>query len=208
MGRCTSINRLLCFVFLQWACSGAFALDGDRKGFSLGLGMGAHGSTLNSSSNKSGTDSFEFKASEKKAFTGLSSDFKLGYGLTSDLEVHLFNKATWSVLNTSDNDYVFTLSGAYGVSATLFVPFGKPQLWPSAPFVSAGYGFSFFSVPSRQWLSPFEGRASFVGLGYEFERHKRLQLDVMWGSSRDTESSQLIEKDFLSFILSLSIVAY
>ncbi len=187
-----------------------FALDGDRKGFQLGLGLGAQATFYSSAASVSGIkDSFAYSGNRGTDFmAGISSDFKVGFGVTSDLEFHYFHKAAWNVLKNSENDYLNNFNGVSGLGATFFIPFGMSNVWPSAPFLSAGYGGAFWAVPQKTLSSPFAGKGYYVGIGYEFAQHVRLQLDFLSGSASETIASDSIEKRFKNILLSLSVMAY
>ena len=200
---------ILCIVFLLLPTQ-SFALDGDRKGFIFGLGLGAQGTVYSSSASASGIkDSFGYSGNHGTDFmAGLSSDVKIGWGITSDYEIHYFNKAAWNTLKNSENDYLANFNGVSGFGGTFFIPFGMSTTWPSAPFLSLGYGNAFWAAPQKALSLPFEGNGYYIGIGYEFTQHVRLELDFMSGSASEKLGNDSIEKSFKNILLSLSVMAY
>ncbi len=200
---------IICAVVLLLSQQ-VLALDGDRKGFILGLGIGAQGTGYSSSASDGRLkDSFAYRANHDAEFTaGLSTDIKIGLGITSDFEIHYFNKAMWNTLKNSENDYLLNLHGVSGFGGTFFIPFGMSNTWPSAPFLSVGYGNAFWTVPQKDLFSPFEGNGYYIGIGYEFAQHVRLELDFLSGSAREKFGAESVTKNFKNIILSLSVMAY
>jgi len=200
---------ILCAIVLILPLQVA-ALDGDRKGFILGLGIGVQGTGYSSSASDGRLkDRFAYSANQGAAFTGgLSSDIKIGLGLTSDFEIHYFNKAMWNTLKNSENDYLLNLHGVSGFGGTFFIPFGMSNIWPSAPFLSVGYGNAFWTAPQKELFSPFKGNGYYVGIGYEFAQHVRLEIDFLSGSTSERLGNESVTKNFKNIMLSLSVMAY
>ena len=146
--------RKYCFVLgliliVAFVSTQALAFDGDRKGFMLNLGAGFGQGALKFSSP---TDS------ETEDGTGVSTDFKIGAGLSPQAVLYYTNRVIW----WSAQGFDFTT----GMSAAGFSYFLKPEA-PSF-FFSGSLGLG---VATFENIDSESGFGFGVGVGFEFARN-------------------------------------
>jgi len=167
-----SIVSLSTIVMLFVYVSGS-AQNNERKGFILGLGVGAGFNSYQFDFELSGID---FMRESKVAVV---SDFRIGYAPTEQIAIYWVSRASWYNQEGSfslGGEKVFVINGMAGLGGTYY-------LEPEAPcfFVNAAVGYS-------NWFTPFEENVennlafgAGLGGGYEFSKHWSSELNFTGG---------------------------
>ena len=179
--------------------TGGFALDGNRKGFIIGIGGGPGYTTFNQTFKSS---SFTNTSDRQKKRTFMS-DFRIGYAPGNLLQIYWMSKVSWFKLKISPEDDVILANGFGGVGAT----YSFNSTGPS-PFVTGGLGFSTWALPFEQGAETMIGFGAIAGVGHEFARHWSVEFDLMLGQPSTRESVAELTTNALSFKLTLNVLAY
>lgn len=178
------IIPLLLLTGLLWSHS-ARAFDGNRQGFQLGLGLGAHGS--------------EF-ANESE--TGVGSNFKIGWGITNQFSIYYVNYVSW--FNAGGYLYTSALSGVGG--AFYFSP-TRPSFYLTAAVGAA----SLNGIDTDDDLvdNSASGDGGGVAFGFGFELRKLLSFEATFVVSNiDYDNSILGDQDHNSVLLTANMGFY
>jgi opacity protein-like surface antigen len=151
---------LLPLLLLALAVPGAHALDNQRSGFVIGLGLGWGSARQTLEASGGGVD---FSASTDTG--GLATDFRLGGGLSEKWLLYFTNQQVFFGLN--DDSYA---QGLTGVGATHFF---RPQ----APSVLLDLGLGAGVLWNADQDESESGLGLLVGVGYEFSRHFLVKAD-------------------------------
>lgn len=150
----------------------AVALDGTRKGFILGggLGFGSSKWTIDASQLFGGSE-------ESKTKSGLSTDFKIGGGITEQFLLYWHNRVNWTSQSAVGGGDITVVFGNSGLGAAYYFT-------PAAP---AGYlmgqvGFMSIAAPFESNTSSDSGAGFLVGGGYEFSPHWSVEGFFGYGS--------------------------
>lgn len=180
----------------------ASALDGTRKGFILGFGIGPSVTSWSFEVTASAgpfSDSFE---SDKESNFGLGTDFKIGGGITEKFLLYYVNRVAWfsydwTLLDdTGFSDIVETVTFAYGVGLLGASYYLQPEA-PSLYFTGM-IGLSTWDAPFEDgWGDAWFGGAVGVGLGYEFAKHWYVEGSINGGNPS-------VDYDFFIFNTELS----
>ncbi len=196
-------------LLLTFASAGAF--DGKRKGLLMGFGVGS-GVTMFSQDLTIGTDS---DASDQFVKPVISTDFKLGFGVSDQLLVYYVMQVAWfrhtDVFSYDDpatlpkefwwafygfaspdtlSKDIWIASGVAGLGASYHL---KPN--PPSFYVTGAAGFSTWTAPFEpdDWLVPFKDHARtwfgigvIGGVGYEFRQYWRVEATALWGNPHES----------------------
>ena len=176
------LNRsTLCwtFVLVCLCISGAgtaFAFDGNRAGFILGIGAGGGYArdAVSIDSSDFGFSGFSVDVSQSH-FAG-KTDFLIGYAPSNRLAITWSSKVSWY----SSDDLI--ANGTYGLGITYFL---SEDI--NANFIQAVIGFNNVSIPfadkdeyeKRTWT----GFGLGIGFGREVSKNWIIGLDATWGRS-------------------------
>jgi len=145
------------FLLIAMFASQAQAFDGDRKGFILNLGAGmGQGKLKLSGSNDSLTEDG----------TGISSDFKIGAGLSSNAVLYYTSRVIWWSANG------FNVNT--GMSAVGFSYFFSPQA--PAFFLSGSLGIGVATVEN---IDTETGAGFGIGAGFEFTKNWTIEASFL-----------------------------
>lgn len=158
---------LSCLSVFLLASTNAFAFDGERKGFILGIGGG--GGSL---SNKGTLSGGGFSASGTVTEFAILTDFKIGYAPSNTLEIYYISKTAWWSDSTVDATLLLGLSGV-GVSKYLGTS-------GTGLFVSGGVGVTQLAAPFEQNVDSSTGFGFFGGAGYEFSKHWSVEAGILY----------------------------
>ncbi len=159
--------RHIAFACLVFISQVAHALDGNRQGLIVGLGVGYHNLDM-----EPYYDGTKLGSSSEK---GLATSFKIGSGLSNQLAVYYVRNASW--FDTGGTTFIIGISGVGGTY----------YLSPAAPSVYflAAYGIGDMSAPFEN-VEPDTGSAVMLGGGYEIDKHRNLEVTFL---NTDLESS-------------------
>lgn len=192
------ISALL-VVMMVGATNAAFAWDGKRKGFILGIGLGPGFTSFNQSL-KSGGISI---TSDRQNELSFMSDFKIGYAPNNLWQIHWMSKISWFGLENAFGDNVTIANGFGGVGATYSFYEGAPS-----PFLSGGIGFSTWATPFEEGSDTMYGFGIVLGGGYEFSKHWSLGFDLLWGKPSKDEGGGEFSTNALSLKFTINVLAY
>ena len=189
------LNRsTLCwaFVLVCLCISGAgtaFAFDGNRAGFILGIGAGGgyarHALSIDSSD--FGISGFSIDVSQSNF--AVKTDFLIGYAPSNRLAITLSSKISWySVTYRDDDDAIedaIIASDTAGLGITYFLSENI-----NANFIQAVIGFNYVSEPFEEEGGSSRGFGLGIGVGREVSKNWIIGLDATWGRP---------ESDFTTF---------
>jgi opacity protein-like surface antigen len=180
----------LLIVVASQLASVAYAFNGERKGFILGLGAGP-GITSYSLEvdGESGDDESKF---------GLNTDFRIGYAPSDLVQIYWMSKVAWfSQEFVTDFTYdpytqeydaveedVTVATGVAGLGATYFFQPTAPS-----PFILGGIGYSSFSTPFESDSESQIGFGIAAGGGYEFAKHWTIEGTLTYGKPSEDDFS-------------------
>lgn len=163
----------------------ATAFDGNRKGFLLGLGFGAHGSEI-------GPDSQG----------GLASSFKIGFGITNNLTLYYANHVAY--FNADGYTYG---SGITGVGMSFYFSPTRPSFYLTATVGLAT--IDDFGDVDDTFSSAVSGEGEGIAFGFGFELRRLLTLESMVLHSNIEYDGNLIgERDHTSVLLLANFIFY
>jgi len=139
--------------FILVSTQSAYAFDGNRKGFFLGLGGGIH------------STSFESSTSDSSSKIGFASSFKIGGGFTDNFVLYYVRNVSWY-----NDEYTFAL-GVAGVGASYFFNQSASSL-----YLHGGVGAGDLIAPLElDTIDAETGSGYLLGAGYQFG--KRLSVE-------------------------------
>jgi hypothetical protein len=194
----------------------ADAFDGNRKGFLLGFGAGVGVASYTQNLKINLPDIPPDRTSSRQTPFAISTNFKLGWGLTDQLLVYYLAEVAWFqhddvfiydnprtdpkeaywVVDGFDapSKNVWIATGLLGLGVTYYL--GKDSPW----YVMAAGGASTWTAPfeNDNWLAPFNNQAqtwfgysALAGFGWEFMEHWTVEATAMWGNPGKTGSADL-----------------
>lgn len=160
----TALKSVCTTVLLIGSISTAHAFDGNRKGFQIGLGLGAHTTALNfSDSNRPGN----FEAEQNVAVA-----LHVGYGFSNTITGFIGGKGGSVAINGEDRTLSFS-----GIGATIYLSESSPSLYITG---LAGRGsISLNQLDDDDADLRDTGPAWLAGIGYEVT--DRLHLEFNYG---------------------------
>jgi len=160
----------------------AFAWDGERQGFLLGLGIGLDATNNNP------------EYGDSKTEVGLGTDFKLGYAFTNQLMLLYTNKVGWLSI-----DSVIVTDGLSALGMNYYLD-------PKAPsfFFGGGLGVALRDAPFEEDAVNSTGFGFYAETGYEFARHWNVALTLRYGNPKSDDWST----SAISAALTVNVLGY
>jgi hypothetical protein len=200
------------FLAALWIISSSnlFALDGSRKGFVAGVGLGRSDLTYNLTQyNFSIGGTLISIERANNNLNNLASKFIFGYALNNQLIINLSSKLSWfhgdkpfTVFEANkDIESTFYLNGLTGIGVSYYFKEKSPSL-----FFSTVLGVSHIAA-----LKGGENRSGFGlswGVGYEFVKHLSGNIDFCWGFPGQDDSDELSFSNIFTVMLTLNILGY
>ena len=183
------VTIVLASVLLVSATS-AFALDGTRKGFILSFGIGPGMTSLTSEYNGSSSD--------RENKFALTTDFKIGGGITEQFTLYYINRVAWLSFESEICTYNFftgTVTCVKGDNVTVAHAIGllgaSYYFQPEAPspYVLGSVGISTWSAPFEENSDTWTGLGVSGGFGYEFAQHWALEATLNYGKPSEGDFS-------------------
>ena len=163
-----------------------FALDGTRKGFVIGIGVGP------------GMTSYTIGNSDRESKFALASDFKIGAGISEKLLVYYVSRVSW-FSHDLPTETVTAANGIGLVGSSYYFKTDVPSF-----YVLGSVGLSSWSYPFESTSDTWTGLGVSVGAGYEFAKHYAAEATVNWGNP----GSDNVDVDALSFMVTVGVLAY
>lgn len=140
------------------------AFDGKRKGFVMGLGLGAHAVDVN-------------LEAENGSHAGISSSLRIGYGFSDRFSLYYINNVSWY-----NRDGFTVLFGLSGLGASFFLTKTVPAFYLTGAIGSGSYD------AYNDDVGLFDDDAGFIfegnGFGYMFgaglELKKHITLEALF----------------------------
>lgn len=163
----------VCMLVAMFLSANTSAQNNERKGFILGIGVGAGLNSYQFDFELSGIDFM------RESTVSFVSDFRIGYAPTDQIAIYWVSRGSWynqEGVFSLGGDKVFVINGMAGLG-------GSYYLEPEAPcfFVNAAIGYA-------NWFTPFEdnpennlGFGFGLGGGYEFSKHWSTELNLTSG---------------------------
>lgn len=169
------ILAMLMLLSLSLAPSVSSAFDGNRKGFVMGMGLGVHVVDV----------SLE---AENGNHAGISSSFRLGYGINDRLQVYYVNNVSWY-----NRDGFTVLYGLSGLGASFFLTQSLPAFYLTGALGYASYdGYDDdVSLFDDSAGFVFEGNAYGYMLGAGLEIKKHISVEALFYTA-DIEADQFV----------------
>ena len=203
MRRTTLLLVLLAPVILINATN-AFAWDGKRKGFVLGVGAGGGLASFKPYAKFSDNETSDGERTSKFAFM---SDFKIGYAPSNQVALYWMSKVAWFGYKLEFEGEVFqsytAANGFGGVGVTYYF---QPE-GPS-PYLTAGLGFSTWDAPFEENSDGLSSSGIALGAGYEFSKHWSLEGNFSWGSPNEGNESREIGFRTLAVRVTVNVLGY
>jgi len=144
---------VLCSLLLLLASQSASAFDGNRKGFMLSLGFGAHGSEIGSNSQG-----------------GLATSFRIGAGIGNRISLYYANHSAYY-----NADGFLYFSGLTGLGASFHFSPERRSFYVTATVGAA----TLDSLDDDDLISGNSGDGTGIGLGFGFEVANVLSLEAL-----------------------------
>lgn len=210
------MKPLLCLLTLL---TFTFAFDGNRQGFILGGGGGFHIMPCKETFSSDSLNSIWYNPpsvfrprynDEVVGTFGISTDFLLGVGITSQIMVYYDNAVSFSYYNLTWDDYdedgFHTGGGSNGVFINGASMLGgryyfKPK--DQSPFVTGSFGAAVTIDPGN--FSHIGPGFSFGG-GYEFKKHLHIEGKYLHGKT--TSKNDEVTHNFNSFQILFTALAF
>lgn len=165
---------LVLFIIIS-SSSVVFALDGNRKGFIIGIGAGA--SCVN----------MDFESPIKSEFkTGLATSLKIGGGISNQFVLYYVRNASWISYQIETEAYSYKgqkeifVTGISGLGVTYYF---SPES-PSWYFLGA-IGIGDVATPFADDSGSESGSAFMAGGGYEFSPHAHVEGTILMADIDD-----------------------
>lgn len=188
-------NLILVGLIILFVSTNTYAWDGQRQGFILGFGIGPGFTSF--------TQKIAIFESDRETKGAIMTDFKIGYAPHNFLEIYYTSKVSWFGL---ENVYGNNVTIANGLGAAGVSYFFRPEA-PS-PFISGGLGFSTWATPFEEGTETWSGLGIFVGGGYEFARHWRVEGYLSWGKPTHKKFGVEMSSNALSFMCTINVLGY
>ncbi len=169
------------------AATSASALDGTRKGFILGFGIGPSATSWSMEMSASLGPLSASVESETESNFGIGTDFKIGGGITEKFLLYYENRVSWFGFDYEFIDFngnviaTETITFAYGVGllgASYYFQVEAPSL-----YILGSVGVSTWSAPfDDSWGDAWVGVGLSGGMGYEFAKHWSIEGTVNYGN--------------------------
>ncbi|MDH5257270.1 MAG: porin family protein [Gammaproteobacteria bacterium] len=181
--------QLLVILFLSAVTFPIWAFDNDRKGFALGLGIGAQSTTVDTYviDGQHFSDDYEGEAASVRMGLGFSNQFIYYFSV----EMSMYEAA-----DGINNETVSYTSSMTGIVAAYYFSSKAPSA-----YIVGGVGWGNLSFESTSFTDGDDGSAFILGGGYEFMPHHNVELNLFSTSipskyveieSIDTLSTQLM----------------
>ncbi len=205
MRRTTMLLALLVPVFLINATN-AFAWDGKRKGFIIGVGAGGGLASYKPYVIFADNETSEGERTSKFAFM---SDFKIGFAPSNQVALYWMSKVAWFGYTLEYHDQFIDIRQSYtianGIGGVGCAYYFQPE-GPS-PYVTAGLGFSSWDAPFEENSDGITGSGFVLGAGYEFSKHWSLEGNLTWGSPNEKDDEELGFKT-LAVRITVNVLGY
>lgn len=176
-------------TLLTIANTNAHAFDGKRKGFQLGLGLGAQMPKL--------TDKHNIATSNVEPKQNLAISFQIGYGFSNRV-IGYFGFKTGSILLDEQKASI----GVGGIGGSLYLTELSPSL-----YLTGLIGVASVALDEEEKDQSDSGDAWLVGIGYEVA--ERLQLELSHAQAELTDPNNTANASTLnSSFLTLQYVWY
>jgi hypothetical protein len=188
----------------------AFAWDGKRKGFVLGLGAGGGLASYKFYSTSSGFGSNGTTEGERESKFAFMSDFKIGYAPSNQVAIYWMSKVAWFGYSFKYRDEFINISESYtitnGIGGVAVAYYFQPE-GPS-PYVTAGLGLSTWDAPFEEGSNGVSGSGFALGAGYEFSKHWSLEGNLTWGSPNEEEQGDELGVKTLAVRVTVNVLGY
>lgn len=155
-------------------------IDGERKGFIIGMGLGLN------------LGDYNFNQEKDTERLGFATNFKIGYAPKNDLEIYWYSKTGW--IKKEDNN----LAGFAGIGASKYIN--------EKMFLAGGLGYATFQSRSNT-SDLYKGLGLFIGAGYELKKHYYVELDLCYGNGRHEDDNDK-KMDDLALIFTVNMLAF
>ena len=179
--------------------------DDKRKGFIIGFGIGGHLTNFNQEIKYDG-EVFKSGTENKK---GLATDFRIGYSPKYDLEIFYVSKVSWFTIVNIYGESVIISDGVGALGFSYFFSNKiNPEKWVKSPYFSIGYGYSGWSTPYEEGSSSSIGTGLFAAVGYELNKHSRVELSYFRNNPSDEEDGVELITNSNAFMLLFNYLWY
>lgn len=151
-------NALLVTSLLVATTSTAFAFDGDRKGWQIGIGIGVHSAQLDYTT--------EFAPTNVETQTKLAGAFQVGYGFSN--RITGFIGGSGGSLAVDGTPSTLTIAGFGG---TYYLNDSTPSF-----YVTGLFGQASLTIGEEELEFADKGPGWLVGVGYEVTHRLHLEL--------------------------------
>ena len=179
--------------------------DGKREGFIIGFGIGGHLTSFKQTLHLDG-DTYK---SDPEIQMGIATNFKIGFSPKNNIEIYYVSKVSWfSIKNIFEDSVIISDGvGAAGVSYFFSEKLNSTE-WVPSPYISMGVGYSGWSTPFEEGSSSSIGTGFFTAFGYEFNKHRRLELSFFINNPSDKEGEDELITNSTVFMLTYNYLRF
>ena len=181
-------------VLIITAVSDISAMDGERKGFVLGFGIGPAVTSFTQTLAYQGQE----LTSDRENKFGVGTDFRIGYAPSNKLMIYYTNKVTWLSIENVMNEDVIIVNGVGLLGVSYYL---KPQT-PSL-YLTGTLGISTWG-DYKEIGDAWSGFGFGAGVGYEIARYWSVEGNVIYGKPGDSEMGIDVNTDAVGFMLTLN----
>jgi len=186
------------------------ALDNNRKGITLGIGIGKSDLTFDLEQTNLPVPYNDINLARRRSnLNNMATNFKIGYGINNHFLLYWNSRVSWfgegplySSLNDESNNKITSfITGVAGLGFSWYFQDTVPS-----PFICGTVGYS--NVGNRDAGKNRTGFGLGFGAGYEFSRHWNAELAFNLGAPGENKADDLIITNIFCCMITLNWVIY
>jgi hypothetical protein len=204
------------FLLVLLTTARAYAFDGSRRGFVLGLGLGPGVTSFKQTLHIDGIGSTR---SDWDSELDLTTQARIGVGLTEQILIYYANNVSWFRMRNVLGDDVGIASSIGLIGASIYfgreapcfylLGYGGVASWdPAAPVLERLIHGEHDAPPFEFNVEASRGLGAGLGLGRELRRHLSTELSVAWGNPSDANHGVELESDVIWIQLTVHALAF
>lgn len=181
-------------VLIICAASDISAMDGERKGFILGFGIGPAITSFTQTVAYQGQE----VTSDRENKFGLGTDFRIGYAPSNHLMIYYTNKVTWLSMENVLNEDVTIVNGVGLLGVSYYFEPESPSLYLTGTLGTSTWG------DYEELGDAWSGFGIGAGVGYEIARYWSVEGNIIYGNPGDSEMGVDVNTDALGFMVTFN----
>lgn len=180
----------------------AEAFDNKRKGFVIGIGLGAGAVNYRQVAAEMGSSGTVVAERDWEQRMSFPVDFKIGGGVNDKLLIYYSSRVAWLGVTDPLNNKVTINSGIHGLGAAYYFKPEGPSWFLSGVIGVATWSGTISSDPE------FKGPGFQVGLGWEFQPHFALEATLSYGETKAVVYGFDTGTDAASLLVTIGALGY